>query len=226
MKVRFVCEVWKVQNDKPKVITEKWYFAKIPIGFGTVADFVAATRNGLSDLRQKEFAQNVPQPVLSEKKGVVIDHQKNARDVSERLLRQQYLRFFQAWDTRQPAEVLRRAFIADRLALGIHTVPEESLDTLCNERGFQTWLSAALQKPGRKLDPENRPEDRAELELKVNWFRNRYYCMSPAELEKTLNEKTGLKLKGDSWRRKAERFGLKSSRLIGHPANPNSLPPG
>ena len=49
--------------------------------------------------------------------------------------------------------------------------------------------------------------------------------MADAELEKVLNKKTGLKIKGASWRRKAKRFGLESSRKIGHPETTNALPP-
>ena len=78
-------------------------------------------------------------------------------------------------------------------------------------------MTAALRRPGHK-------PDRAEFEIKVNWYRKNYFRMSPTELEIALNKATGLNRKGDSWRRMAARYGLKNSRHIGRPENQNMLP--
>ncbi len=121
-------------------------------------------------------------------------------------------------DQKAGDEEVRKAFIADNIA-NTGVAPEaENLEKLFQDARFIDWLSSALDKRGHKVPPE-------EWTLATGWVKWGFYLMSEEELERALNEKTKLNLKGDSWRRKADRLGLIRARKPGRPENPNSLPP-
>ncbi|MCX6916963.1 MAG: hypothetical protein NT167_28655, partial [Verrucomicrobia bacterium] len=132
------------------------------------------------------------------------------RRAGEKLLRQEFPRLFRARDNKlKPAEVCK-AYIADLWALQGKAPTVAALEELAIDSGFTRWLSAALAKPGRRIEA-------AEWALALGWIRDGLYRMDPEALAKTLNERTGLSLKGEAWYRRALRLGLVSDRRPGAP---------
>lgn len=216
IKARYRAEVWHAQNGEAKQLAEIWYASEIPSDLSLV-EFIGQWLRAENKQKLAELKKLAPKPIQSTKQlpgndeEIQVDHRQNVRAVCDRLLRREYQQFFRAFDNRLSQSEIRKAFLADCIALGIPHKVEETFDVLINERGFQSWLAAALKKPGRKVSPE-------EWELALGWISQGYHRMNSTELEKALNERTKLKLKGDSWQRKARRLGLISSRKPGPPS--------
>ena len=223
IKARFWAEVWKLQNDQPKLLVEYWIASELPEGI-SFGDFVMQSKKAEANQRQIEFGRNAPKPAVSlkrpsrEAEETQIDHRQNVRDVCEKLLRREYPQTYRALDQKAGPEEIRKAFIADNIS-NIGVAPEaEELGKLFQDSRFIDWLSSALDRRGHKVPGE-------DWTLATGWVKWHFYRMNDSELEKALNERTGLKLKGDSWRRKAQRLGLITARKIGRPENPSALPP-
>jgi hypothetical protein len=220
---RFWAEVWKIQNGQPKLLVEDWFASELPEGIN-FSEFVRQCIEAEDKQKHRELQSLAPLPAVSLKhpswaaEEIQIDHRKNVRDVCERLLRREYPQTYRALDQKASDEEVRKAFIADNIA-NTGVAPEaENLEKLFQDARFIDWLSSALDNRGHKVPPE-------EWTLATGWVKWGFYLMSKEELERALNEKTKLNLKGDSWRRKADRLGLIRARNPGRPENPNSLPP-
>jgi hypothetical protein len=134
-------------------------------------------------------------------------------------LREEYPRFFRVLDTHRNADEVRKAYIADLWALRGRAPDAEDLDALARDSGFTRWLSAALGQPGR-IVPD------WQWAVTLGWIRKGYFRMKPLELARALNERTGLKLSAEAWRKRIARMKLENTLKLGRPENPNSLPPG
>ncbi len=216
-------EVWKTLNGVRKRLAEEWYATHAPKKFESFADFVDAfietEKKAICSQLPKNAANNVS--TKSIRRGAdekPVDHRVNAKEVTLDLLKREYPNFFKALESKLSDEEQRKAFIADLRAIHGNFPDVEDRAALWYDIGFNHWLNRAMTSPGHKVT-------RDEWELATGWILRGYYRMTNAELEKALNGRTKANLKGDSWRRKAQRMGLVNSLKTGRPESPNQLPP-
>lgn len=219
-------EVWKSLEGVRKRLTEEWYATRTPKGCESFAHFVNAYVEAEQTEKENELVAKMAsiapnqvstKPVRRGEDEKPVDHRANAKEVTLQLMKREYPNFFKAREAHLSDEEQRKAYIADLRA--IHGISPEVEDcaSLWSDTGFARWLNRAMTAPGRKVTP-------AEWALATGWIPRGYYRMTDSELEKALNDRTGSNLKGDSWRRKAQRMGLVNARKIGRPENPSQLP--
>jgi len=219
-------EVWNTRAGELKRLAERWYARRTPKGFESFAHFVKAFLESEQKQRQNELVAKMPnttpetistKPLRRGEQETRIDHRENAMGVTLDLLKREYPNFFNAREKHLSDEEQRKAYVADLRA--IHGVfPDvEGCASLWSDTRFNEWLGKAMTTPGHKVTRE-------EWALAQGWIPGGYYRMTDAELKKALNERTGLNLKGGSWRRKAQRMGLLNALRPGRPENPNELP--
>jgi hypothetical protein len=220
---RLRAEVWKIQNGSPKLLVEEWFASELPENC-RFSEFITGLLDGLNRQEKAELARLAPKPAESFKRlsrndeETKIDHRRNVRDVCERLLRREYPQTYRALDIKAGEEEVRKAFIADNISNTGVAPDVEGLEALLHDKKFIDWLFTAAEKRGHKVPPE-------EWTLATGWVKWGFFRMKDQELEKVLNEKTGLALKGNSWRRRARRLGLVNACKQGRPEKPNCLPP-
>jgi len=219
-------EVWNTRAGELKRLAERWYARRTPKGFESFAHFVKAFLESEQKQRQNELVAKMPnttpetistKPLRRGEQETRIDHRENAMGVTLDLLKREYPNFFNAREKHLSDEEQRKAYVADLRA--IHGVfPDvEGCASLWSDTRFNEWLGKAMTTPGHKVTRE-------EWALAQGWIPRGYYRMTDAELKKALNERTGLNLKGGSWRRKAQRMGLVNALRHGRSENPNELP--
>ena len=208
IKAKLRAEVWQTQTGERKRLLQEWFAAKVPEGYKTLTAFITGILT--------EESKNAPMPTRAEPSISVeklqgpVDIRASQRKASEKLLRLAFPRLFRARDDkRKPAEVCK-AYVADLWALDGKAPAVAALEKLATNSGFTRWLSAALAKPGRKIES-------AEWALALGWIRDGYYAMEPDALRAALNERTGLKLSAEAWRKRAARLGLVNARKLGRP---------
>jgi hypothetical protein len=208
IKARLRAEVWQAHKGERKRLYQEWFAAKVPEGYKTLTAFITEILT--------EESKKVPTPTRSEPPITVeklqgpMDIRASQRKAGEKLLRQEFPRLFRARDNKlKPAEVCK-AYIADLWALDGKPPSVAALEKFLADSGVTGWLSAALAKPGRKIES-------AEWALVLGWIREGYYAMEPDALCAALNERTGLKLSAEAWRKRADRLGLVNSRKLGRP---------
>ena len=188
---------------------QEWYAARVPKGFKSLTACIVDILTKERDEAARTPAKLAP-PVTVEKAGRPVDIRASQRKAGEELLRREFPRLFRARDNRLSAEEVRKAYIADLWALDGKAPAVAALEKLAADSGFTRWLSAALDKPGRRVEA-------AEWALALGWIREGYYAMAPDALRAALNERTGLNLSAEAWRKRAARLGLVSARKVGAP---------
>jgi hypothetical protein len=206
IKAKLRAEVWETQKGERKKLYQEWFAAKVPEGYKTLTAFIGDTLAKIAKgIRPPSEAE---QAVIAEKPEGRINIRPAHKIACEKLLRQEYPQTCRAFDNKlKPAEVCK-AFIADMTVLnGVQ--PGADINLLQSPSGV-VWIRDALNRPGRKISA-------AEWTLALSWIRDGLYKMAPEALAKTLNERTGLSLKGEAWYRRARRMGLVSDRRPGAP---------
>jgi hypothetical protein len=206
IKARLRAEVWQTYKGQRKRLYQEWFAVKVPEGYKTLTAFI--TEILTEESKNAPTPTQAKPPITVEKPQGLVDIRASQRKAGEKLLRQQFPQLFRARDNRlKPAEVCK-AFIADMTAL--NGVAPEADGKLLQDCGFVHWLSAALASPGRKVSA-------AEWILATSWISDGLYKMEPEDRAKTLNRRTGLQLKAEAWRKRAERVGLVTARNPGAP---------
>jgi hypothetical protein len=113
-------------------------------------------------------------------------------------------------------EAIRRAFIADNVALYGHAPDVEDMRELMRDAEFNSLLSAVRAAP--------RQTRGQAYALAGRWCRDNLDTLTDHDLDKIMNRAFNSMYKPGYWPRLAQRLGL--SRRRGRRENPNLLPPG
>jgi hypothetical protein len=211
IKSKFCVEVWQLRDGTESRICQTWHLARIPKGHKTGANFVQWILDQEDkQLSAKAAAESAPLHVEKSSDKPRVELRAKHRAACLKLLRREYPHLFRALETKRTKEETRKAYIADLWARDGKAPAVAALEKLAADSGFTRWLSAALAKPGRKITG-------AEWALALGWIREKYFAMAPDALRAALNERTGLKLSCEAWRKRADRLGLVSALKPGRP---------
>jgi hypothetical protein len=206
IKARLSAEVWQTWKGERKRLLQQWYADSVPEGYKTLTAFIAQT---LAEEAKEDRAPTRAQPRLTAQKSQgLVDIHESQHAAGRKLLRQEFPRLCQSLEHGDSPAVVCKAYVADLTAL--NGVAPEVEGNLLRDSGFIRWLSAALARPGRKIES-------AEWTLALGWIRDGYFAMAPDALRAALDERTGLKLSAEAWRKRADRLGLVNARKLGRP---------
>lgn len=204
-------EVWAMQGGKRSQLVEEWFAASVPPEYPNLADYVATLlRAEAKELSAKATAAARELLICKSPHKPTVDVGQSQRAVVAELLRREYPQLHRALDTKLRGEEIRKAYIADLVAVHGHAPDLEPGDNLLQDSGFIRWLASALSRPGSKVSS-------TDWMLATGWIRDSYYLMTDAQLAAELNPATGRNLSGASWAKQAQRLGLVNARAFGRP---------
>lgn len=243
----FVYRVTLYEGDvEPTEPVQDFYFAEINPASKTekeINDWLVKTVRDFYEYEIRESQQKsaeiekkkiemTPARLPFEEKG--IDHYKNWQEVGAKLLRKEWVSFFQANDkllaARTDSEKVQlridvwKAYIVDHKAL-FETLPnlsENDKAELLADDEFIRSLNAAMNRP-------KSPVGIVTKQLFNSWLIKNYYRMNDAALQKAFNADWNYKAnqhKGNTLAKHARSIGLLFALKRGRPENPNLLPPG
>jgi len=243
----FIYRVTVYEGDgEPTEPVQDFYFAEINPASKTekeindwllksVRDFyeyeVRESQQKSAEIEKKKFEAAPARLPFEEKQ---IDHYKNWQEVGTRLLRKEWVSFFNANDKLLAAKTdaekaqLRievwKAYIVDHKAL-FGTLPNlsetDKAELLADDK-FIVSLNSAIKRP-------KSPVGNITKQLFNSWLIKNYYRMNDAALQKAFNKDWSYRdgqHKGNTLAKHARSIGLLFALKRGRPENPNSLPSG
>lgn len=231
---------------EPTEPVQLFYFAKIPSNIKKDRQIRTWLANFVENFCRKEIQDSQAKSAELERKRLentparlpfeanTIDHHQNWRDVGTKLLRKEWICFFQANDRLIEAKTevekthLRvevwKAYIIDYKALTgkLPQLAEAEKAELLADDKFIHSLNEAMNRPKSSVDI-------VTWQLFRGWIIKNYYRMNDTALQKAFNKDWNYKPnqhKGNTLAKRARGLGLLFALKRGRPENSNCLPPG